>query len=84
MKSMADSVAFPPQPNKPLDADFEGVALEIVNEMARTVRASTAIGSEDLRQRSNDSENVMKMPAFHQPQALSIRNRRTYHFRCRS
>ncbi len=67
MKAVADSVAFPPQPNKPLDAGCGGAVLEIVNETARTVRASIAIGSEDLKQRSNDSENVMKMPAFHQP-----------------
>lgn len=63
VKSMADSVALLPHPNKPLDAGSGGAALEIVSEIAKTVRASTAIGSEDLKQRSSDSAKVMKTPA---------------------
>lgn len=59
MKSMADSVAFPPQPSKPLDA---GVVLGTVNEAARKVKASTSTGNDDLKQRSIDSANVIKIP----------------------
>lgn len=67
VKSMADSVALLPHPNKPRDAGSGGAALEIVSEIAKTVRASTTIGSEDLKQRSSDSEKVMKTPASNQP-----------------
>lgn len=66
LKSMADSVAFPPQPNKPLDAGLGGVALEMVNEIARNVNATMRRGSEDRKHRSKDSRNVMKMPASSQ------------------
>lgn len=63
VKSMADSVALPPKPKRPLDAGLGGAALEMVIDIARKVSANINTGSEDLRQRSRDSVNVMKMPA---------------------
>lgn len=66
MKSTADSVAFPPQPKKPRDAGLGEAAFETVNEIARTVKAKIAMGRDDLKQRSKDSANVMKMPTSHQ------------------
>lgn len=63
VKSIADSVAFTPQPKNPVDAGFAGAVLDIVKEIAKKVSASIRMGIEDLRQRSNDSANVMKMPA---------------------
>ena len=59
---MADSVAFPPQTNSPVDAGLGGEALDTVKEIASNVNANISNGSEDLKQRSIDSENVMNMP----------------------
>ena len=62
VKSTADSVALPPQPNSPLDVDLVGATLEMVNEAARKVKARMSKGSDDLRHKSKDSAKVMKIP----------------------
>ena len=62
MKSITNSVALPPQPKNPTEAGLGGALLEIVNEIARKVKANSRIGNEDLRVRSSDSANVMKIP----------------------
>ena len=62
MKSMAVSVAFPPQPSQPEDAELGGAALDIVNPTARKVSARSNTGNDVFRQRSRDSANVIKMP----------------------
>ena len=71
MKSMAESVAFPPQPNHPVDAGLEGAALDMINPSKVSARSN--IGIEVFKQRSRDSANVMKIPALSQLQSLSIR-----------
>ena len=81
MKSMADSVAFPPQPSQPVDAGFGGAALDIVNPMARKVSARSNTGKDVFRQSSRDSANVIKMPALDQLQTLSLRRICTHHCR---
>ena len=63
MKSIADSVAFPPPPKTTGDAGLVRALVDYVKDGAKKVNASIRMGSEDLRQRSNDSANVMKMPA---------------------
>ena len=72
VKSMTDSVAFPPQKSQPVDAGLAGAALDIVSPMARKVSASSNTGNDVLRQRSNDSANVIKTPAMNQLQKLSF------------
>lgn len=72
VKSMTDSVAFAPQSSQPVDAGLGGAALEIVNPMARKVSASINTGNDVLKQRSNDSANVIKIPAIDQLQTLSV------------
>jgi len=62
VKSIADSVALPPQPNRPLDEGLGGVVLEIASDKAAKLNAMISSGSEERRQRSMDSANVMKMP----------------------
>lgn len=62
MKSITVSVALPPQPKIPIEAGLAGALLEIVKEIARNVNANNRIGNEDLRVRSSDSANVMKIP----------------------
>ena len=64
VKSIADSVAFPPQPSQPVDAGLGGAALDIVKPSKVSARSNT--GSEVFRQRSRDSANVIKMPALGQ------------------
>ena len=81
MKSMADSVAFPPQLNQPVDTGLGDVALDIVNPMARKVSARSNTGNDVFRQRSKDSANVIKMPALDQLQTLSVRRTCTHHCR---
>lgn len=62
MKSIADSVEFPLELNKSPDVALEWAELDIVNDVARKVRARRINGNEDRRQRCIDSVNVMKVP----------------------
>ncbi len=75
VKSISVSVAFPPQPSQRVDAALEGVALDIVNAIARKVSARSNTGNDVFRQESKDSVNVMKMPALDQSQTHSIREK---------
>ena len=81
MKSMAASVAFPPQSNQPVDAGLAGAALDIVKPMASKVSARSNTGNDVFRQRSRDSAKVMKMPALGQQETLSAGKLRTHHCR---
>lgn len=81
VKSMADSVAFPPQPSQPVDAGLAGAALDIVNPTARKVSARSNTGNDVFRQRSRDSANVIKTPALDQLQTLPFRRTCTHHCR---
>ena len=64
VKSIADSVAFPPHLNK-----FAELApreeLVIASDVARKVRASRRSGNDDLKQRSMDSEKAINIPGSH-------------------
>lgn len=62
VKSMADSVALPPQCNQPADGGLGGAELETASDSARKVRAIISNGNDDFRQRCIDSEKVTKMP----------------------
>ena len=64
VKSIAESVAFPPQPSQSVDGDPGGAALDIVNPMARRVNARSRPGNDAFRQRSRDSAKVIKMPVL--------------------
>ena len=60
MKSIAESVAFPPHRSQPVEAGLEGPALDIVSPSKVSARSNTGI--EVFKQRSRDSANVIKMP----------------------
>lgn len=72
MKSVGNSVTFPPQASQPVDAALGGTPLDMVNQMARKVSAMSNAGNDVLRQRSRDSVNVIKIPALSQLHILSI------------
>ena len=55
---MTDSVAFPLWKRPPRD----GAGSELAKDIEKTVIARSRTGNEDRRQRSRDSENVMKIP----------------------
>lgn len=62
MKSMADSVALPPQWNQPVDEGLGWAELETASDSAKKVRETMSKGNDDCRQRCIDSEKVTKMP----------------------
>ena len=61
VKSMAYSVAFPPEPSQPEDGVLGDAALDIVSPSKVSARSNT--GNEVFRHMSKDSANVIKMPA---------------------
>ena len=70
VKSVADSVAFPPQASQPVDAGLRDAALDIVSPSR--VNASSDTGIEVFRERSRASANVIKIPALGQLQTFPV------------
>ena len=82
VKSMADSVAFPPQPSQPEDAGLGGATLDIVSATARRVSARSNTGKDVFRQRSRDSAKVIKIPVLdHFTDLIGLGRTCTHRFR---
>ena len=62
VKSIAASVVFPPHAQNQMAVGLAWALLEIVKEIAKNVSANMRMGKDDLKHRSSDSANVMKMP----------------------
>lgn len=72
VKSIADSVAFPPHWNKLAELASREEEFDIASDVARKVRASRSSGNEDLRQRSIASEKAMNTPGSNQNHSIEI------------